>query len=369
MFEPGDFIRFIYTGAKAEIMEDHLDGSYSVWLIEDNEESIAFEDDIIPEKQFNGVKESDAQKEKPQKIKQLKRLSTEALFFSQEELEKKYSIVKPKKKATTVSAKEGTPIPDFNRPTFKHNKGTDSGCHIALIQVDHDEYAIYVINDTKLSHNIHFELQLQGNTNSTFKIMLPANDYIAVGALKKADFNDSPKAIIVIPAVDVAYTLKIKYLKVIKDNRILPIVGTKGFFATIYTNKTLKKAADLGLYTTSQHKKRNSRGNFIPKQVSVLKHAQFDRKKDLHFNNLVDDPTLWAPEDILPLQLDELDRYITDAVYHSIEEVFIIHGKGSGRLKEEVHRYLGQHPHVDNFKNEMHPIYEFGATQVYLKKQ
>ena len=47
MFDIGDNIRFKYTGMAAEILSDHMDGSYTVWLEDEDEESIAFADDIV----------------------------------------------------------------------------------------------------------------------------------------------------------------------------------------------------------------------------------------------------------------------------------------------------------------------------------
>jgi len=68
----GDIICFRYTGQRAEILEDYLDGSYAVWFLDDNEESIAFHDDIVLEAYFTGIESSSQQKEikkKPNLVK------------------------------------------------------------------------------------------------------------------------------------------------------------------------------------------------------------------------------------------------------------------------------------------------------------
>jgi DNA mismatch repair protein MutS2 len=48
--------------------------------------------------------------------------------------------------------------------------------------------------------------------------------------------------------------------------------------------------------------------------------------------------------------LDALDRYLDSAYLAGLPFVRIIHGKGTGKLRQEVRRALGQHPHVRSFE-------------------
>lgn len=59
----------------------------------------------------------------------------------------------------------------------------------------------------------------------------------------------------------------------------------------------------------------------------------------------------------IPLELDirgetvddaipRIDKYLDDAVIHRMPRVSIIHGKGTGMLRNGVRKYLSQHPHV-----------------------
>ncbi len=49
--------------------------------------------------------------------------------------------------------------------------------------------------------------------------------------------------------------------------------------------------------------------------------------------------------------LDLLDRYLDAAFYAGLPFVRIIHGKGTGRLREVVREMLSQHPHVKSYEN------------------
>jgi dsDNA-specific endonuclease/ATPase MutS2 len=42
----------------------------------------------------------------------------------------------------------------------------------------------------------------------------------------------------------------------------------------------------------------------------------------------------------------------------------VIHGLGKGKLKNEIATRLINHPEVKTFKNEYHPKYGFGATEI-----
>jgi len=64
--------------------------------------------------------------------------------------------------------------------------------------------------------------------------------------------------------------------------------------------------------------------------------------------------------------LAELDKYLDDASLAGLDEVRIIHGKGTGVLREAVHVYLHQHPAVRSFQLADRAAGGEGATEVDL---
>ena len=56
--------------------------------------------------------------------------------------------------------------------------------------------------------------------------------------------------------------------------------------------------------------------------------------------------------------LHELDRYLDEAAMASLPWVRVIHGKGTGKLRREVRRYLDTHPLVSS--HETAPLNEGG---------
>jgi DNA mismatch repair protein MutS2 len=65
--------------------------------------------------------------------------------------------------------------------------------------------------------------------------------------------------------------------------------------------------------------------------------------------------------------LDALDRYLERAYLARLPFVRIIHGKGTGRLRESVREALQNNPHIDRFEGGGHTEGGEGVTVVHLK--
>jgi dsDNA-specific endonuclease/ATPase MutS2 len=47
--------------------------------------------------------------------------------------------------------------------------------------------------------------------------------------------------------------------------------------------------------------------------------------------------------------------------------IAIIHGVGTGKLKDEVHESLRLKKEVKSFVNQYNPLYGYGATEIYFQ--
>jgi hypothetical protein len=88
---------------------------------------------------------------------------------------------------------------------------------------------------------------------------------------------------------------------------------------------------------------------------------------DLHIENLYDDWKGLKNIAILAIQLNEFQKYLDLAIAHHQHNMFVIHGLGRGKLKNEIHDILRQTPEVERFVNEYHPKYGFGATEIFFR--
>jgi DNA mismatch repair protein MutS2 len=78
-----------------------------------------------------------------------------------------------------------------------------------------------------------------------------------------------------------------------------------------------------------------------------------------------------GPEiDLHRLTVDEalprIDDFLHYAYSSGLHYVTIVHGKGTGILRQEVHRYLSDHPLVKSFHQADRWSGGYGATEVEL---
>ena len=64
--------------------------------------------------------------------------------------------------------------------------------------------------------------------------------------------------------------------------------------------------------------------------------------------------------------LDRLDQYLYDAFMAGLPSVRIVHGKGTGTLRDAVHESLAKHPLVKSYRLGERGEGAYGATVVEL---
>ena len=62
-----------------------------------------------------------------------------------------------------------------------------------------------------------------------------------------------------------------------------------------------------------------------------------------------------------------IDKYLDDCAMAKLPSVRIVHGKGTGKLKQGIHEFLRHHPHVKSFRMGTFGEGEMGVTIVELK--
>lgn len=75
---------------------------------------------------------------------------------------------------------------------------------------------------------------------------------------------------------------------------------------------------------------------------------------------------------VIGLNVDEaiyiIDKYLDDCSLSSLNSVRIVHGKGTGKLRQGIHSFLKKHPHVKTFRLGTFGEGEMGVTVIELKK-
>ena len=88
---------------------------------------------------------------------------------------------------------------------------------------------------------------------------------------------------------------------------------------------------------------------------------------DLHMEKLTDDWKTLSNFEILTMQLKAFEKYYDLAVAHRQPSLIVIHGVGSGRLRDEIHELLRHRREVKTFINQYHASYGYGATEIYFQ--
>lgn len=88
---------------------------------------------------------------------------------------------------------------------------------------------------------------------------------------------------------------------------------------------------------------------------------------DLHIEKLMDNWKGLSNFEILTIQLNNFEKYYQLAVAHRQPNLIIIHGVGTGKLRNEVHEILKTKKEVRTFANQYHEKFGFGATEIYFQ--
>ncbi|MGH1337534.1 MAG: Smr/MutS family protein [Aureispira sp.] len=374
MFEIGNQIRFKYTGLEAEILEDHQDGTYTVWLMEEADEGIAFEEDIILSKNFKGIQKSAQQMELPKKTtKKDSGPSTEDLFFSKtEQYARKIEAlqpsnnkyIQPKKKKVVNSTSES-----FTPESLIDSPPQGLGCYLAFHQTAQDHYTIYLVNDTPVSFSFKFQLHLHQQLEHGFNKIIPASSYFPIGEFWQAQFNDAPQIEFSCPNFNFKKRFKLKYKKFLSNKGPVPMLGINTYNYLLFTQLNTSSNASVSIKDyTLQQRFVSSQPNSAYRRANLMDMASFNPELDLHAERLVNDTSEFTSGELFEIQLRALETFITQATELELEEVFVIHGLGKGKLREAVEKHLRYHGDIKTYKNEFHEKYGFGATKVTFKR-
>ena len=73
---------------------------------------------------------------------------------------------------------------------------------------------------------------------------------------------------------------------------------------------------------------------------------------------------------VIGMNVDEaifvIDKYLDDCAIAKLSPIRIVHGKGTGKLREGIHKYLKSNSHVKNFRLGTFGEGEMGVTVVEL---
>jgi len=239
-------------------------------------------------------------------------------------------------------------------------------------------YRIYLINDTRYEALFTYKIDIIGLTPKTINGKIESVSYMDLGEMRFAQLNEAPiidmdiwQLTTVGTGNKLSKTLKIKPKQFFKNVRTVPLLDKQMHWYQLFENFDKEEKTgedDLKTYTkkvaqNTRIKNSNLRnvGGIHPEDF-----ANFDNEIDLHIENLTSNAAKLSNAEIIRIQLNHFDKFLEKAIRLGVDNIFVIHGLGKGKLKSEIATRLINHPHVKTFKNEYHHKYGFGATEVIL---
>ncbi len=88
---------------------------------------------------------------------------------------------------------------------------------------------------------------------------------------------------------------------------------------------------------------------------------------DLHIEKISNDWRHLSNYEIMTIQLKAFEKYYDLALTHFQPGLIVIHGIGSGKLRDEIHELLKQRSDVKTFVNQYDARFGYGATEIFFK--
>lgn len=375
MFRPDDVVKFVYTGEEATVLAILPDGMLRVRLAADRDEIPAFPDDLVLARDFKGLKPTEGPAKKPKAPKKegpIRHASTAgSFFFSDEELaeiERKYGDApEPKNSQPKESALDDT-LHDaqFEVTGAPYHFAPNSGLHVALQRQPDGSFVVHLVNDSQASVKFDFSLVGNGERLQQMSHIISPMDHFPIGNFGMGQLNHQLSIDIRLPSTQFQKSIKIKPRQAIVQRAGIPLANFSAALFLVTESPAKPASNSLQEYSKSiKPEKPSSESNLVAIH-DVHRRAHFPIDLDLHIEKIVPDPRAVKPADTLKLQLKKAEQYLFDAMEAGVPQVFLIHGLGNGRLKEEISRLLDDTDGVVSYKNEYHHKYGFGATEVIL---
>ncbi len=234
-----------------------------------------------------------------------------------------------------------------------------------------EELKIHLINRTYKSYKFYYHLQFYGNSEFEIKNEIhPFSDFY-IHDVPFADMSDSPSFSFEFSLLQPDKTKSDFFETVVK-------LKPKQLFAKIeetrqkgeatfsfrlfeeFPDRPVEEAPLFSSLKINPYKAYNAK--------EATKHLPAPRTViDLHIEKLSAEWKHLTNGEILEMQLKEFEKwYDITLAYHQLH-LIIIHGIGSGRLRDEIHDLLRLKKEVKSFVNQYHPSFGYGATEIYLQ--
>lgn len=285
---------------------------------------------------------------------------------------------------TQKSGKKNNPprkhIDDLPREKEPERDRTETGFWLSFVPVMHadefgdeivEELKIHLLNRTNLPYRFEYRLDYARSEGFNLSNEIGAFADFYVHDMPFENVNDGP-----------VFNLRLSLLKTDKSKadyadaalRLKPkqvfarVEETKKKGEAVFSYKLLERYPDRIPEEKLDLGGLGDKGYKIYSASTARQHLEPAKHElDLHIEKLTTDPGLLDNFEKLTLQVRTLEKYLDLAVAHHQPSMVVIHGVGTGRLRDEIHEILRMRRDVKSFINRYHPAYGYGATEIFFQ--
>ena len=233
-----------------------------------------------------------------------------------------------------------------------------------------ESFKLYLINQTEHPYNFNYRITFGGSPDFELKNQIFSFTDFYLHDVPFEQMNDAPKFVFEFSLMNAdkkkaeyfETSLKLKAKQLFQKIEEMKLKNEPTFSYKLFETYPDKVVEDKPDFEGS-----SDAGNRIYDASKVAQNLEPARSViDLHIEKLSDDWKHLSNFEILTLQLKIFEKYYYLATAHRHPNLIVIHGVGSGKLKDEIHEILKTKKEVKTFVNQYHPNFGYGATEIYF---
>lgn len=233
-----------------------------------------------------------------------------------------------------------------------------------------EKLKIYLINQTSTSYTFNYNVFFNGESSFQLKNTIEPLHEFYLHDVNFEDLSDNPRFDVEFslstadkkkaPYFETSLKLKAKQLfKKIEEIKLKNEPTFSYSLFDTYPDKIDDEKVDLSKLGTAGFRVYDAsrvKENLAPARTVV----------DLHIEKLTDSWKHLSNFEILTIQLKAFEKFYDLSVAHQQPSLIIIHGVGTGKLRDEIHAILKFKKEVKSFVNQYHHSYGYGATEIFF---
>ncbi|KAA9040666.1 hypothetical protein FW778_01100 [Ginsengibacter hankyongi] len=231
-----------------------------------------------------------------------------------------------------------------------------------------ENFKLYLINQTDNPYNFIYRINFSGSTDFELKNQIFSLTDFYLHDVPFEEMNDAPKFEFEFSLINpdkkkaphFETTLKLKAKTLFKKIEEMEMKNEPTFSFLLFEKYPDKVEDVIPEYT-------NTRGLLYDASKAKQNLEPARSVIDLHIEKLADDWEKLSNFEMLSLQLNTFEKYYNLAIAHHQPNLIVVHGIGTGKLREEIHEILKNKKEVKSFVNQYHHNFGFGATEIFFQ--